>query len=164
MIKTRWSRPRDAPALAEIHRDAWRFAYAGLLPGLALERMIAAHGPRWWDALQRQGSRTLVLELDGNVVGYARIGACRSREFAGAGEIYELYLDPICHGAGLGKRLFREARRRLAARLPGGLIVWSLAINKIGCRFYRALGGKVLSRDRTRFGGVEFERIAFAWP
>ncbi len=164
MIKTRWSTRKDASALAEIQCDAWRFAYSGLLPGIALERMIASHGPRWWAGLHRRGGRTLVLELDGAVMGYARIGACRSREFAGAGEIYELYLDPTCHGAGLGRRLFDDARRRLAARAPGGLIVWSLSANKIGCRFYHALGGRVRSKDRTRFGGVDFERIAFAWP
>lgn len=164
MIKTRWSTSTDAGSLARIHGDAWRFAYAGLIPGLTLERMIAARGPHWWRAMHRAGGRALVHELDGSVVGYASIGPCRSSGFVQAGEIYELYLDPVCHGAGLGKQLFGEARRRLEARSLDGLIVWSLALNEIGCRFYRALGGRPEGRSHAGLGGVSLERIAFAWP
>lgn len=163
MIAVRWSTGADVPALARVHAEAWRFAYAGLMPGLALERIIAARGGHWWQALHRRGGRTLVIELDGAVVGYAMIGRCRSRGFAGAGEIYELYLDPPCHGAGLGRRLFGEARRRLEARALRGLVVWSLAVNEVGCRFYRALGGRPAARSEVCLGGVQFERVAFAW-
>ena len=163
MIGIRWSTDEDAAALARIHADAWRFAYGGLIPGLTLERMIAARGGHWWRALHTRGGRALVVALDGALLGYATIGRSRSRGFARAGEIYELYLDPVCHGAGLGGRLFREARRRLERRALDGLVVWSLAENETGCRFYRALGGRAEARGRIRLGGVAFERIAFAW-
>ena len=164
MIGTRWSTCADAGHLARIHGDAWRFTYAGLVPGLALERMIAARGSHWWQAMHRAGQRALLVEMDGRVAGYATLGRCRSRDLGQRGEIYELYLDPVCHGAGLGKRLFEDARRHLAARALDGLIVWSLARNEIGCRFYRALGGRPEARGHTRLGGVCFERIGFAWP
>lgn len=164
MIGIRWSEPGDAPALARVHEEAWRFAYAGLIPGLTLERMIAQRGPPWWRALHRSGGRALVVDLDGRLSGYATIGRNRSRAFVQAGEIYELYLDPVCHGAGLGKRLFGEARRCLEARALHGLVVWSLAVNELGCRFYRALGGRPEARSHASLGGVRLERIAFAWP
>lgn len=164
MITIRWSTDQDAAALGRIHADAWRFAYGGLIPGLALERMIAARGAHWWRAGHARGDRALAVELDGALLGYATIGRSRSRGFARAGEIYELYLDPVCHGAGLGKRLFSEARRRLAGHALDGLVVWSLADNETGCRFYRALGGRPEARGRIRLGGVAFEQIAFAWP
>ena len=163
MIETRWSTCRDSGSLARIHREAWRFAYAGVIPGLALERMIGARGEHWWQAMHRAGGKALVVELDGRLAGYATIGRCRNRRFRQAGEIYELYLDPVCHGAGLGKRLFTEARRRLEGRALDGLIVWSLAVNEIGCRFYRALGGRPEAKSRTCMGGLSFEKIAFAW-
>lgn len=164
VMDTRWSTESDSEALARIHADAWRFAYAGLIPGIAFERMIAARGPRWWRALHETGEQALLVELDGAPVGYARFGRCRSHAFKQAGEVYELYLDPACHGAGLGRRLFEDARSRLRSRALDGVLVWSLAVNDIGCRFYRALGGRILARGRINVGGAEFERIAFAWP
>lgn len=163
MIKTRWSTCEDVQSLAHVHADAWRFAYCGLIPGLTLERMIAAHDADWWMAMHAAGAKSLVLEFDGSVRGYARIGQCRNREFERAGEIHELYLDPACHGAGFGRRLFGEARRRLAARGHTGVVVWSLAVNEVGCRFYRALGGRIRAKGATRVGGIDFDRIAFSW-
>jgi ribosomal protein S18 acetylase RimI-like enzyme len=163
MIDTRWSRPEDAEALARLHRDAWRYAYAGLTPGLSLERWIAARGPHWWAALHRAGGKALVIEAHGRLAGYAMGGPCRPR--AGRrGEIYELYVDPLHHGAGLGRRLFREARRALEARGHEGLRVWSLSVNELGCRFYRALGGRAEARGFVSFGGAQLERIGFGWP
>ena len=163
MIATRWSTSADAHALARLHEDAWRFTYAGVIPGPLLERMVARRGATWWARMHRSGARVLVVELDGKIQGYAMLGPCRSRGFRRAGEIYELYLDPVCHGAGLGRTLFQAARRHLDERAFTGLIVWSLAVNEIGCRFYRALGGRPRGRGRVRLGGITFERIAYAW-
>ena len=115
MIAMRWSRAQDSRRLSRIHRDAWRFAYAGVVPGLALERMIASRGEAAWQRLHRRGGKVLAVELESAVAGYAMIGPSRNRRFRAEGEIYELYLDPIYHGAGLGGRLFAEARRRLCA-------------------------------------------------
>ncbi len=162
MIETRWSTAQDAPALARVHQDAWRFAYSGLLPGVALERWITGRGAPWWESLHRSGGKALVVELDGRLCGYATGGRCRDRR-SRRGEIYELYLDPVCHGAGLGARLFREARRRLEDRALRGLVVWSLAENEAGCRFYRAVGGRVGATGTASFHGARLDRLGFIW-
>lgn len=163
MIDIRWSTEADAAALAQVHENAWRFAYAGIIPGLALERRIASRGPHWWRGVHRAGDRALVIELDRSLAGYATLGRCRSRGSGHAGEIYELYLDPVYHGAGLGRRLFGEARRLLGARALHGLVVWSLAANDCGCRFYRSLGGKGAATSIVHMGGVALKQIAFVW-
>ncbi|HMQ92456.1 MAG TPA: GNAT family N-acetyltransferase [Amaricoccus sp.] len=161
-IELHWSTAADSEALAVLHRDAWRYAYAGIIPGVALERMVARRGPGWWGAMHRAGGRALLLALDGTAAGYATLGAGR---FAGrrSGEIHELYLRPEYHGAGLGRRLFTESRTRLR---DGGLVqllVWSLADNAAGCRFYRAMGGEARARGHTCIGGRELQKIAFVW-
>src|SRR5918996_606118 len=46
MIGIRWSTDEDCDRLAALHREAWRNAYAGIIPGVALERMIARRGGR----------------------------------------------------------------------------------------------------------------------
>lgn len=163
MITTRWSRHSDAQTLARIYREAWRYAYAGLIPGLTLERMVARRGATWWGRRHGPRAHVLVVELDGEIRGYAMLGPCRSRRFRCAGEIYELYIDPVCHGAGLGRALFEAARHWLDQQTHDDLIVWSLAVNEIGCRFYRALGGRPAAHGRVRLGETTFERIAYIW-
>lgn len=163
MPAIRWSRPIDSPRLAELHRDAWRYAYAGIIPGPALERMIARRGSRWWRTMHRFGATALVFEFDGGVAGYATLGPRRGRGYGGGGEIYELYLRPECHGLGFGRRLFRAAKQRLATAGFAPLTVWSLADNEVGCRFYRGVGGVEAARARETIGGALLEKIGFAW-
>jgi ribosomal protein S18 acetylase RimI-like enzyme len=163
LIATRWSTAEDEVGLAEVHREAWRYAYAGIIPGLTLERMIARRGPRWWGRMHAKGFRALVLDCDGELVGYATLGRSRSPEPPGCGEIYELYVRPEFQGCGLGRRLFAEARRQLARAGLRRLVVWALADNEIACRFYRAMGGLEAGRAEDRFCGVPLAKIGFAW-
>jgi GNAT superfamily N-acetyltransferase len=163
MITTRWSNPDDAEALARIQRDSWRFAYQGLLPPLALERRAAAHGPHWWANAHDRGNRALVVSLDERPLGYATLGPARAARRAGLGEVYELYVAPEVHGAGLGGRLFDTARQELDRRGHPAVVVWALAANEAGCRFYRDRGGRAVARGLTRIEGVPFEQLGFVW-
>ena len=110
------ARADDALAIAAVHDAAWREAYHGIIPGRSLESMINRRGPTWWLSAIRRGSRILVLEFDGNVVGYASIGRNRVTAIPYAGEIFELYLAPEYQGLGFGSRLFVAAREDLAAK------------------------------------------------
>ena len=167
---TRWSAGADAPELAAVHAAAWRYAYAGLIPGVELERMVALRGPRWWARAHAHGGRALVLELalgggpeagPTGLGGYATLGP--GRHGAAGGEIYELYLRPELHGVGFGRRLFEESRRALAARGARRLTVWALRENEVACRFYRAMGGTEAGRGVHRLAGAELEKVAFVW-
>ena len=159
----RLSEPGDAAALAALHAEAWRYAYRGIIPGIVLERMIARRGPRWWDPRRGPEHRALLLEFDGRITGYATFGRCRRRSTPPLGEIYELYVKPECHGAGFGRALFAESRRRLRLRHMCGLIVWALAENELACAAYAALGGRPRFKAFETFGGVRLEKIAFLW-
>lgn len=163
-IVVRESTRTDADGLAALHRDAWHYAYRGIIPGLGLERMIARRGPLWWKRMHGRGGRTFVLEFDGRVMGYVSFGMCRARALDRRGEIYEIYVRPEAQGVGFGKRLFAEARRRLRERGLAGLVVWSLAENEIACRFYEAQGGKAYASAHDRIGGAPLELVAYVWP
>jgi len=157
----RWTRTGDAEALAAVHAATWRYAYAGVIPGAGLERMISCRGPSWWRRLHGFGGRALVVEFDDRLAGYALIG--RNRGGPG-GEIQELYVRPECQGVGFGSRLFAAARAALAARAIAPLTVWCLAANDIGCGFYRAKGGVETGRMRDRIANVDLEKLRFSWP
>ncbi len=76
---------------------------------------------------------------------------------------YELYLRPQHQGVGLGRRLFREARRGLSAGGLEGLVVWALEENAAACGFYAALGGVPVARGIESFGEKRLAKKAFAW-
>ncbi len=159
----RMSERGDRIALAELHAEAWRYAYRGIIPGVTLERMIARRGPSWWASRTGPRHRALLLEFDGRIVGYAMFGACRICSSPQMGEISELYVKPECHGTGFGRSLFVEVRRRLRARKLKGLLVWALADNDLACGFYEAMGGQERFRTFEMLGGVRLEKFAFHW-
>jgi len=75
---------------------------------------------------------------DDGIAGFASIGG--SREVAGWGEIYALYVDPEHWGAGVGRRLLDDSRRRLADAGYADAVLWVLRGNEGAERFYRADG------------------------
>ena len=162
-IDIRWSTRQDAAALAEVHNAAWRYAYAGIIPGIDLERSITRHGRGWWERRLSGSARYLILSFDGEIVGYAGFGPSPIYSKPPLGEIYELYLKPEYHGTGLGKALFREARAHLRSYGFKQLIIWSLKENENGCRFYEALGGKAKLRATEPFGATRLEKIGYVW-
>jgi GNAT superfamily N-acetyltransferase len=163
LVATRWSSASDDRALAELHRDAWHYTYAGIIPGLTLARMISRRGPAWWARMHDRGFRALVVDCDGTLAGYATMGRSRAPGGGRAGEIYELYLRPEFQGCGLGRRLFGEGRRQLSLHGMHRLTVWALEDNSIACRFYRAMGGVEAGRCKDRFCGVPLAKVGFAW-
>jgi ribosomal protein S18 acetylase RimI-like enzyme len=164
LIDIRPARPTDATALSGVHDEAWSTAYRGILPGVVLEKMLARRGPAYWQRVaRRSGGGTLVLIFDGEIAGYSTLGPNRTRRLTYGGEIYEIYLKPSHQGVGLGRRLFREARRTLAANRLDGLVVWALEDNHVACDFYSALGGVPVARAMETFGNKRLGKTAFAW-
>lgn len=160
-VATRWSASADSAALADVHRLAWRYAYAGIIPGVQLERMVSRRGPRWWERMHERGMRALVLTCGDGIAGYATMG--RSRAPGAAGEIFELYLRPEMHGLGFGRRLFTAGREVLALHGLSPVIVWALADNELACRFYRAMDGREAARSLDRVCGVPLQKVGFLW-
>lgn len=120
-VRVRRGRPADAEALAEVFRESWQLAYRGIIPHLHLECMIRRRGPEWWASAVRTGDSILVLEVNGEIAGYATWGSARSRG-PYQGEIYELYLAPIYQGLGFGELLFEACRSAMDERRIKGLI------------------------------------------
>lgn len=162
-IDIRKAEPEDAEAIASVHDRAWRGAYAGIIPHRALNAMVGRRGPRWWaNALQRS-TTVLLLEVGGEVSGYATLGRNRARNLDQAGEIYELYLSPEYQGLGFGRRLFQAAREMLRAHGFDGLVVWALEDNAPALAFYESIGGRNASEGIEIFDTKALRKIAFVW-
>ncbi len=164
VIDVRPATARDAAGISEVHDEAWATAYTGIIPAVALQKMMARRGPAYWSRMTaRGGAGTLVLSFDGAVAGYATLGPNRVKRLAYGGEIYELYVRPTHQGIGLGRRIFREARKVLKANKLDGLVVWALEDNAQARQFYSALGGIEVARTYEPFGDAKLSKIAFAW-
>ncbi|WP_075217312.1 GNAT family N-acetyltransferase [Mongoliimonas terrestris] len=162
-IDIRRARLEDAAGIAAVHDQAWRNAYRGILPGLDLERMVERRGPAWWSKALRRQVVVLVLEVDGQVVGYATVGPSRMRTLPYKGEIYEIYLLPQYQGVGLGRRLFQAARRTLSELKFAGLAVRALRANAGAVNFYRRLGGRTVVETGERVGDTVLPVLVFGW-
>jgi ribosomal protein S18 acetylase RimI-like enzyme len=162
-IGVRRAESGDASAITQVHDQAWRYAYDGMIPAKELARIIARRGPRWWDRAIKRGTAILVIEVGGSICGYATFGPNRARNLVQKGEIYEIYLLPEYQGIGLGTRLFLSARRELARYGFDSVVVWALADNENACRFYKNAGGRRVARANERFGEASLTKVAFAW-
>lgn len=162
-IDIRKAEPSDAAAIAEVHHEAWRGAYAGIIPHRALTAMINRRGRDWWANAIRRAASILVIEIGGVVAGYATMGRNRARELRQEGEIYELYLRPEYQGIGLGSRLFAEARQRLKDHGFRGLVVWALEENVNALDFYAGAGGRDVAEGVEVFDQRALRKVAFVW-
>ncbi len=132
----------DGDAIGRVQVETWRAAYAGLMPDEAIASFdVEARQAMWREGLAREprpDSATFVAELDGEVVGFASVGACRDED--GPGELYAIYLHPSCWNRGIGRTLLERAEQSLRASDFREALLWVLEGNDRGERFYRAAG------------------------
>lgn len=162
-IDIRSAEPADADAIADVHVSAWRGAYSGIIPHGALTGMLNRRGPQWWERAIRRSASIMVIEIGGEIVGYATYGRNRARELTEQGEIYELYVLPEYQGIGLGSRLFEAARDALAGHGLSGLVVWALEDNAIAQSFYHGRGGNDVAEGVEIFDARALKKVAFTW-
>ncbi|MCJ2132624.1 GNAT family N-acetyltransferase [Methylobacterium sp. J-026] len=157
----RRAREADLGDLSKVFDASWREAYRGIIPGVALERLIADRDRAWWRGALRRGRPIAVVETADRVVGYAAYGRTRSRSLGTEAEIDELYLLPEYQGVGLGRRLFRAVRNDLGDHGLTRLGVWSLEDNARAGAFYEGLGGRPGPRVLDRMAGIALPKVGF---
>lgn len=162
-IDIRHAEPGDARAIAEVHWQSWLGAYSGVIPHKALSAMVGRRGPKWWASAIRRVATVLVVEMGGEIVGYATLGRNRARELPQQGEIYELYILPQYQGVGLGTRLFQSARQKLKDHGLKGLVVWALEDNSGAMSFYEGAGGFDTAEGIEVFDQKALRKVAFTW-
>lgn len=164
LVSIRHAKADDAEGLARVFEEAWREAYQGIIPGVALEKMLIRRSQRWWRSTIVRSRPLAVLDIGQGIAGYASYGRCRDRTLPAAGEIDELYLLPEYQGLGFGRRLFRAVCNDLRAREMAPISLWALADNGRACAFYEGLGGRTIGRVDERIGGAMLTKVAYLFP
>jgi GNAT superfamily N-acetyltransferase len=178
MTTIRPATERDAAGVAEVYVDAWRSAYAAILPHRVLLGMSYQRQAREWSwTIRNRAEREPVIvaaEPDRGVVGFVSFGPARvsarpaGGRFAGArdariGEIYTLYVRPEHQERGIGRRLLMAAFAALVDQGHGCGFLWVLRDNPARY-FYERVGGALVAERQEHLWGCVTDQVCYGWP
>jgi len=110
-MEIRPATPDDARVIANVHVEAWRTTYRGLLPDDVLAQLSVerrAEGWRQAAALTGQTGRSLFVAQEGTrILGFAAGGPERTRDPLYTGELYAIYILESYQRRGIGRLLTR---------------------------------------------------------
>jgi ribosomal protein S18 acetylase RimI-like enzyme len=134
----------DAAGLGRIHVRAWQTAYRGLMPDEYLDGLQVRQRAEMWSRNIEQGwprLEVLVIEVDGNVAGFAAFGP-EGGDLAqrAVGELFAINLDPSIWGRGLGRHLLGEVTKRLGRAGFAAAVLWVVPTNDRARRLYESQG------------------------
>ena len=154
--------PADAEALDRIFDTSFRDTFAHLYRPEDLEAFLSSFGVAdWEDQLRDPAFACRIAEVDGEAVGYVKLGPLKIpvEEDSPALLLDQLYILKPYHGAGIAQALmdwtFNEARRRGASRLYLTVYV----DNYRARRFYDRYGFEAVGRYDFMVGNHADEDI-----
>jgi len=154
----------DVDAIAEAHVEAWRTAYADLMPRSAIE----SHTPderrgQWAQIVADPSRRALVVEDVDGVAGFSWYGRPGDDEGAPeTGELLGIYLLERAIGSGVGRELLARATTGLVELGYRRGALWVLEANVRARRFYEAAGWGTDGATRPHpVGDVELPAIRY---
>ncbi len=157
--------PGDAAAIARVHVETWRAAYAGMIPDRVLLGMTAArHEVQWSRQIMshRRDEFVMVAEYAGHgVIGFGSAGPTRGGD-GDRGEVFTLYVHPDCQGLGAGRRLLGALFDGLGGSGMLSAVIWVLADNPSRF-FYEAMGGVRAARRHEKIWGERLPEFAYSW-
>lgn len=160
MITIRKLQPDDdRRAVGRIYEDSWKYAYKELLPQEYLDHLSAE---LWANRLDISDRHSLIVELDGKMIGTASYGKSRDAEYAGQGEIYSIYLLPGYIGRSYGKQLIDAVIEQLHALGYKSIFLWVLE-NNLGARgFYEKAGFTCSGKSKqAKIGGKTVTEVQY---
>ncbi|MGJ3647502.1 N-acetyltransferase family protein [Sphingomonas sp. GlSt437] len=162
----RQARPADAARIGTVHAQAWREAYAGLLPAAEIAQWTAAKRVAMWRRVIATGIArgVYVAELNREIIGFGACADQRSPDLAAQGfkgEVTALYVLQSGQRSGAGRALMAAMARRLIAEGDRAMALWVLAANAPARRFYEALGGRAVATHRRP--DLAADEVAYGW-
>ena len=155
--------PSDCRAVAQIHVDAWRAAYVGMVPADYLASLSVDQRETMWRATVERGEpRVLVARTAGDVVGWISYGRCRDDGAASeVGEIWAIYVAPAAWSSGVGQALWKAASRDLRDQGYRSVTLWVIRDNARAIRFYERSGFTIQHDSAKEFelGGAQITEV-----
>lgn len=155
----------DARAVAEIHLDTWRAAYASIVPvdylaSLSVKRREAM----WRECITTGTPELLVAKKAGVIQGWLSFGQCRDEGSSKIdAEVWAIYVAPSAWSTGVGRLLWLRARELMLAQGFTSCSLWVLPQNDRAIKFYHAAG---FAHDGSapksfELGGAQLQEVRF---
>ncbi len=152
----------DLDSLVEIFRACWLTSYRDILPLSVRDEMSVEKAREMWalSVTPHPERTTFVIELNGVVVGVARVGADVSN--SARGHLFSLYVHPDNAGRGLGKLLLKHALASLRENGFEEITLWVFKNNAPTRNLYSSLGFLETGQERIdeRWKNPEIEMLA----
>ncbi|MGZ3651818.1 MAG: N-acetyltransferase family protein [Bdellovibrionota bacterium] len=153
----------DAPGIAQVHVDAWRETYAGIIPAPYLASLNTVERAQRWERQLTAGRHCVfVTEIQGEIVGFAAAGLPQQPELGFSSELQAIYLLKRAQGNGLGKALFERIAEAMHSRGHPDLYCWVVRENPAAA-FYRKMGGELRQAKIAEIGGAPITEDLFLW-
>ena len=132
----------DCAGIGEVHVQAWRSAYRGEFPDDYLDSLDPRQRAEYWGVVLEQtrdfGSRLIVAEKGGTVVGFACFGPANG--VVGRGELYAMNVHPDHWRDGVGSALLNSVSDQLVEMELYDALLWTGEQNSRSQLFYFAHG------------------------
>jgi ribosomal protein S18 acetylase RimI-like enzyme len=165
-VTLRAATPADAPTIAALHAESWRFAYRGAYSDAYLDGDVFQDRIRVWN--ERLSSpppnQYVILAEDGDVVvGFVCAYGADDKKWGTL--VDNLHVRPNRHGQGIGRRLLAAVANWCCTEHAGnGLYLWVLDQNARALAFYQHLGAKdVGTKTSVPPGGGSTVARRYVW-
>ena len=139
----------DAEDVGETHASAWEEGYSTLFDPKVLVELAGVRRTMWTRILadpEFDLESMLVVESDGQVVGYSHFGS--NYEDGTQGEVFGFYAHPRVWGTGVSSEMMVATLAELEARSLRPVVVWTHAGADRARAFYKKSGFALTGRRR----------------
>ena len=157
--------PEDARAVAEIHVDTWRAAYASIVPADYLASLSVERRETIWTECIATGTPELLVAKDAGVV-QGWLSFAQSRDEGSPkteAEVWAIYVSPSAWSTGAGRSLWLRARELMLAQGFRSCSLWVFPQNDRAIQFYHSAG---FAHDGSapksfELGGAQLQEVRF---
>jgi GNAT superfamily N-acetyltransferase len=162
-VQIRRARISDIPAIAEIHVEAWRVNYRGMIPDEAIDsRTVELRKTTWHQALHQPRRVTLVACDDrGAVNGFASAFVLEAPHSGFESFLQMLFVAESLKGQGVGRKLLAAIAREMQAAGAHSMALRTLRANPAR-GFYERLGAELIPEDIDVDRG-EFDDVVYGF-
>jgi GNAT superfamily N-acetyltransferase len=164
-IEIRPAVPDDLMMIASVLVRTWRATFRGIISDAYLDAMTVEDQAIGHARRMRFPGTFLMVAVDmaeKRVIGFANYGRARGMPPVFDRELYELYLLPEFHGAGIGSALVRAVAGHCRDMGASSLFAWVLCDNP-NRAFYERLGARAVGQGRVSVGGEYLDQVAYRW-
>jgi L-amino acid N-acyltransferase YncA len=163
MISVRAAMEQDADAISHVHVESWRTTYTGIVADAYLAGLDETKGAALWREWLTRDIQVLVVEVNGEVVGFVSGGSMREPLQDYDAELFAIYLLKSSQRLGIGTALLKTLAESLNAKGFKSMAAWVLEGNS-SSHFYERSGAVRLLSKEIEVGGVMLPVVAYGWP